>query len=395
MARHRSRSASASDARWWLIVPAASSNPRAELDSSAEPYAIRQWCFLLPLMCPAPSARFNATDDAARISWSATGFSGPRTGLANSIAISAARCAIACAASFEDGVVMCSMVTSVVFMSFPQTVESNRGKGRPGDSPCPCPDWIRRLFPPREHRGGHHGAHPRLFRGRCLVTDTAEPHPRAPAAAAGAATETATAAAPDPTRSRPPGTVSDTDRAAPGNWVLRFTGLPSRSALVAPPFRLAALRWRVRSSSSGDFGHLRAPRRPSWWLWRTSPVGHSRGSPTRNCAHRNSNAIGTIPCTARPPVREVWCSAKLAPADSGSGRSSDSGSGRSSYSGRGRGSGSVSRQRRGPVRSPGTGHGHGHGVGHGPSRFGAHCSPVHRPAVAFGAARANPCRERW
>jgi hypothetical protein len=147
MARHRSRSASASDARWWLIVPAACSNPRAELDSSAEPYAIRQWCFRLPPMCPAPSARFNATDDAARISWSATGFSGPRTVAANSIAVSAARCAIACAASFGDGVVMCSMVTSVVFMPIPQTVESNRGKGRPGDSPCPCPDWIRRLFP--------------------------------------------------------------------------------------------------------------------------------------------------------------------------------------------------------------------------------------------------------
>jgi hypothetical protein len=172
MARHRSRSASASDARWWLIVPAACSNPRAELDSSAEPYAIRQWCFRLPPMCPAPSARFNATDDAARISWSATGFSGPRTVFANSIETSAARCAIACAASFGDGVVMCSMVTSVVFMPIPQTVESNRGKGRPGDSPCPCPDWIRRLFPFREHRGGHHGTHPRPFRGRSPVTVT-------------------------------------------------------------------------------------------------------------------------------------------------------------------------------------------------------------------------------
>jgi hypothetical protein len=104
MARHRSRSASASDARWWLILPANCSNPRAELDSRADPYAIRQWCFRLPPMCPAPSARFNATDDAARISWSATGFSGPPTGDASSIAISAARCAIACAASFGDGV---------------------------------------------------------------------------------------------------------------------------------------------------------------------------------------------------------------------------------------------------------------------------------------------------
>jgi hypothetical protein len=65
---------------------------------------------------------------------------------------------------------MCSMVTSVVFMPIPQTVESNRGKGRPGDSPCPCPDWIRRLFPLPEHRGGHHGTHPRPFRGRLPVT---------------------------------------------------------------------------------------------------------------------------------------------------------------------------------------------------------------------------------
>jgi hypothetical protein len=54
-------------------------------------------------------------------------------------------------------------------MPIPQTVESNRGKGRPGDSPCPCPDWIRRLFPLREHRGGHHGTHPRPFRGRSPV----------------------------------------------------------------------------------------------------------------------------------------------------------------------------------------------------------------------------------
>jgi hypothetical protein len=147
MARHRSRSASASDARWWLIVPAASSNPRAELDSSAEPYAIRQWCFRLPPMCPAPSARFNATDDAARISWSATGFSGPRTVVANSIATSAARCPIACAASFGDGVVMCSMVTSVVFMPIPQTVESNRGKGRPAIHHALAPIGFDGYFP--------------------------------------------------------------------------------------------------------------------------------------------------------------------------------------------------------------------------------------------------------
>jgi hypothetical protein len=35
--------------------------------------------------------------------------------------------------------------------------------------------------------------------------------------------------------------------AAPLGPILRCTGLPSRSALVAPPLRLAALRWRVAS----------------------------------------------------------------------------------------------------------------------------------------------------
>jgi hypothetical protein len=30
----------------------------------------------------------------------------------------------------------------------------------------------------------------------------------------------------------------------PLDLILRFTGLPSRSALVAPPLRLAARRWR-------------------------------------------------------------------------------------------------------------------------------------------------------
>jgi hypothetical protein len=47
----------------------------------------------------------------------------------------------------------------------------------------------------------------------------------------------------DRTRSSVP--VSVTDEGVSGDLVLRSTGLPSRSALVAPPFRLAALRWRV------------------------------------------------------------------------------------------------------------------------------------------------------
>jgi hypothetical protein len=57
-------------------------------------------------------------------------------------------------------------------------------------------------------------------------------------------------------------------------------------------------------SSSDGFGHLRASRRPAWWPWRSSPGGHSRGSPTRHCAHRNSrrrwhNAVYGTPAVAR------------------------------------------------------------------------------------------------
>jgi hypothetical protein len=105
-----------------------------------------------------------------------------------------------------------------------------------------------------------------------------------------------------------PDTVADQN--ATGHWIRRCTGLPSRSALVAPPLRLAALRWRAAFSRSVDHGHRWASRRPSWWPRRASPSRQSRGSPTRYCAHRNSNAIGTMPCTARPPVRDFSCSAK-------------------------------------------------------------------------------------
>jgi hypothetical protein len=87
-----------------------------------------------------------------------------------------------------------------------------------------------------------------------------------------------------------------------------ITGLPSRSALVAPPLRLAALRWR------GAFNVLTRVRPPpgvstACLVAATHfSVTESRGSPTRYCAHRNSNAGGTIPCTARPPMREFSCS---------------------------------------------------------------------------------------
>jgi hypothetical protein len=46
-------------------------------------------------------------------------------------------------------------------------------------------------------------------------------------------------------RTRPPVTGSVTDRAVSRHWDSRSTGLPSHSALIAPPLRLAALRWRV------------------------------------------------------------------------------------------------------------------------------------------------------
>jgi hypothetical protein len=50
--------------------------------------------------------------------------------------------------------------------------------------------------------------------------------------------------------------LMDSEPAAALGMVLRSTGLPSRSALVAPPLRLAALRWR------GAFDELSRPRPP-------------------------------------------------------------------------------------------------------------------------------------
>jgi hypothetical protein len=96
------------------------------------------------------------------------------------------------------------------------------------------------------------------------------------------------------------------------------TSMPWARFSVTPACRLVRRSWRLRSGSppcggqgrpphSSGGGHLRASRRPAWWLWRTSPGGHSRGSPTRHCACRSSKAGGTMPCTARPPVREFPC----------------------------------------------------------------------------------------
>jgi hypothetical protein len=102
--------------------------------------------------------------------------------------------------------------------------------------------------------------------------------------------------------------VADPDAAAVAGT--RFSGSPacrnvrrsSRLRSGSPP---CGGVWR--SWSSVVLGHRRSSRRPSWWLWRMSPGRHSRGSPTRCCAHRNSDAGGTIPCTARPPLRELSC----------------------------------------------------------------------------------------
>jgi hypothetical protein len=52
---------------------------------------------------------------------------------------------------------------------------------------------------------------------------------------------------------RPRTPISATDRTDSVYQILRVTGLPSRSALVAPPLRLAALRWREAPVFLGRF----------------------------------------------------------------------------------------------------------------------------------------------
>jgi hypothetical protein len=121
-------------------------------------------------------------------------------------------------------------------------------------------------------------------------------------------------------RSRKPGTVGGRGRGfcgetnAPLSPFLRFTGLPSRSARGGAPLRLTALRWL---EALGELVQSRPPPGVSTAFLPAVArfsVTESRGSPTRHCAHRNSNAVGTMPCTARPPVRDVSCSDRLAPA---------------------------------------------------------------------------------
>jgi hypothetical protein len=114
------------------------------------------------------------------------------------------------------------------------------------------------------------------------------------------------------------------------HWVLRFTGLPSRSALDAPPLRLAALRWRgafyelsrsrpppgvstacsvvVARFSGGackvfSVSRVREPGTAEKGTTRLGPEGDRRMPGTRpSCSSRQA-----LP--ARPPVREASCSA--------------------------------------------------------------------------------------
>jgi hypothetical protein len=86
--------------------------------------------------------------------------------------------------------------------------------------------------------------------------------------------------------------------------VFRDTGLPSSSALVAPPLRLAALRWRVafvvlvrnRPPSGVSAACLVAGARFS---------GHAlpEGAPLENVPKHARSVCGTFSRTARPPLR--------------------------------------------------------------------------------------------
>jgi hypothetical protein len=99
--------------------------------------------------------------------------------------------------------------------------------------------------------------------------------------------------------------------AAPLGLFLRYTGLPSRSALVAPPLRLATLRWR------GAFDELSRSRPPpgvstacSVAVARLSGRPFPGGAPLENVPRGAGRVGGTFSRTARPPVRAIPCSAQ-------------------------------------------------------------------------------------
>jgi hypothetical protein len=90
---------------------------------------------------------------------------------------------------------------------------------------------------------------------------------------------------------------------------LRFTGLPSRSALVAPPLQLAALRWRgsadLTRAVSATFGRLDGLLVPAV---RASPGRASRGCPPRECAQAASKRMRHILKDRTPAVAPLHVS---------------------------------------------------------------------------------------
>jgi hypothetical protein len=101
-------------------------------------------------------------------------------------------------------------------------------------------------------------------------------------------------------RTRSPVTVSITDRTAPEyhDSQRQGQGQPQRQRqLSARGPQRARLRWIL-----GGVGFQPAHGPPAF--------GETAA---RHCAHPDSNAGGTMPCTARPPVRDVSCSVELAP----------------------------------------------------------------------------------
>jgi hypothetical protein len=126
------------------------------------------------------------------------------------------------------------------------------------------------------------------------------------------------------TRTRSPGTGSGTDQGVAGHLVLRCTGLPSRSARVAPPLRLAALRWRGAPVFLGRFrppsgvstaflvavarfSKARSPRVPPSRMCAgrlEASAAHSQGRHARRYANRFSASRVREPGTAE---RESTC----------------------------------------------------------------------------------------
>jgi hypothetical protein len=120
---------------------------------------------------------------------------------------------------------------------------------------------------------------------------------------------------------RPRTPISATDRTDSVYQILRVTGLPSRSALVAPPLRLAALRWREAPVFLGRFrppsgvstaflvavarfSKARSPRVPPLRMCTfllEASAAHSQGRHARRCAPIRSPERA---CGSRAPLKE-------------------------------------------------------------------------------------------